>query len=104
MEELFKKMQEGMHLAVEISKLKEKVEEFLKENYEENVAVLIFSAGGELGSVCHKYMGKAVKKMLDENPDLAERLQKEGISAERIKNITDAAKDEDPEVDFEPVK
>lgn len=44
-----------------------------------------------------------MKKMLDENPDLAERLQKEGISAERIKNITDAAKDEDPEVDFEPV-
>ena len=104
MEELFKKTQEGMHLAVESSILKEKVEEFLKENYEENVAVLIFSAGRDLGSLCHKYMGKAVKKMLDENPDLAERLQKEGISAERIKNLTDAAKEEDPEVDFEPVK
>ena len=104
MEELFKKTQEGMHLAMEISKLKEKVEEFLKENYEENVAVFIFDVGCELGSVCHKYMGKAVKKMLDKNPDLAERLQKEGISAEQIKKATDAAKDEDQEVDFEPVK
>ena len=105
-------MEQGMKLALEISKLEEKVVNHLKENPGEMSNVLILTAFSSFAENIRKEMMSYAKSRIEKHPEIIDEIRKEeDVPAEAVDKFMEALNKEDAaaepsadDVDFKPIQ